>query len=194
MFRAPGELWIGTNALPHGWVPAQATLEGVRATSAQIAGILCHHETLFGLPFFVPDDDPLAVLANSYYGSCIPGRGNPDYSPNLDELLKLRTRLRELRLDLDPVYYFHFAEAYLPMQAEAAWQYATERGLCLLIDSDKTGMRHVSPEEIGLTSWAEGVSYLEAAWRRAEGLSTERFAFSTVPDHWFAAAVFPNSD
>jgi len=194
MFRASGELWIGTNYLPHGWVPARSTLEGVRATEAQIAGILCHHETLFGLHFLVPEADPLAILANSYYGSSLPGRGNPDYSPDLDTVIEIRSKLGELDLVLDPVCYFHVAEAYIPLEAEAAWQYAERRQLSLLIDTEKREERKALPSSLGLTSWTVAASYLESAWRKAAEQSNRAFPFSTVPDRWFAAAVFPNSD
>ena len=44
----------------------------------------------------MPADDPLTVLAGSYYNTSLPGRGNPDWSTPLDEILELRAKLREI--------------------------------------------------------------------------------------------------
>ncbi len=191
MNRASGELWIGTNHLPPSWDSSRSTLEAVRVIDAQIAGIYCHHETLFGVSYYVPEDDPLSLLANTYSGSSIPGRINPDYSPDLDEILGLRKKLTDLGLKIDPVYYFHFAEAYIPIEAESAWAYTNTHEFDLLLQNKtKPVLNKVSPIEIGLSSWAKTKAYLEHAWR----ISARHSGNSEFPHRWFSAAVFPNSD
>jgi len=195
MFYGPCELWFGANCLPDGWDPGP-TLKGVEVTDEQIGGVFCHREVIFGLPFRVPADDPLAVLVNSYYRSSLPGRGNPDWSTPLEVILEVRSKLREIGLELHPVYYFHFAEAYAPLEGAVAWEYAARRGFPLLIQDQAGEQSQLTPAEIGLTSWDETTRYLEAAWRKAveQTARVPKLAPIWIPEHWIGAAWFANSD
>src|SRR5262245_39016460 len=138
MSEAPDEadLWIGAPAWPRSWQKQSgargAPWEGVALEEFQIAGLRCHHQEFFGLRFRVPRRDPLAILVASYLGSHLPGTGNPEDATPLEEVVRVRDRLSEIGLVLDPTYYARFAEAYIPVSAESAWRYAVHRRFSLL--------------------------------------------------------------
>lgn len=180
------ELWIGVPEWPRVDVNSVERWRGVGFVEFQIAGTLCHHQKFMGLGFQVPRTDRLALLAYSYYGSNLPGVGNPDLATPLETVEVLRDRLTELDLVLDPVHYAKFAEAYLPIEAESAWRYAVRRDLPIFSEPVRL-LDTTERELIGLEpDWKDAVEYLAAYWDRIDP--------SHAPPPWTAVAHYPNSD
>lgn len=194
-YDSGSELWIGANYLPVNW--SRSDIEGLYECiwdgDAQIGGLSNNHETLFGLRFAVPDDDPLTVLGIGYYGSDITGFSPPDQAPSLDEVVEVRRKLAAIGLELDPTQYFRFAEAYIPLEAKSAWEYASRSGLLLMTREASYGEpipKH-APSFMGLRTWDDVDAYLREAWLQFDKVA---FQHTLAPVSWHAMAVFPNSD
>ena len=194
MIRASGDLWIGTNYAPMGWDRFRNSYDGVHFASVQVGGVLCGVECVFGLRIHVPENDPLAVLCNTHYGSNLPGRSLPVAAPDLDTVLEVRAKLLAIGLRLHEVHYPHLAEGYLPLNAETAWEYAAQRELRVVVADGLHESELVPPFALGLRTWADASLYLESAWCSAAANSGTDPRSATCPDSWSAAAVFPNSD
>ncbi len=194
------ELWIGAPSWPsdgedpthfatHGW-------SGLAATEFQIAGVFCGQQRFFGLQCFVPKADQLASLGHHYLGSHLPGLSVAGYSTPFNSVLELRDSLSALGLELDPREYARFAEAYLPISAESAWEYAVKQDLRLMLDPQQgTGAGVGTLKEIGLAgNWEDVAAYLTAGWERVERLVRPSGPHWGAPANWTAVLSYPNSD
>ena len=194
------ELWIGAPAWPTedaiDWLHRLEPWAGLGFTEFQIAGLLCHHQKFFGFQFEVPLDDRLAGLAHAYYASSLPGLATPEAATPLEEVTRLRDRLAELGLVLDPVYYAWFAEAYLPISVESAWAYAMQRELPMYEWPQGSRFDRVRRlEYIGLDSeWTTAAEYLRAFWLYFEQERRPGALLSGLPARWTAVMHVPNSD
>jgi hypothetical protein len=163
----------------------------VVATDFQVGGHFCHHRLFFGLKFHVPRNDPLAVLAHTYLESDHPGPGNPDYTTPLEEIVLVKERLARLGLELDPIHYAYFSEAYIPVSGRSAWDYAISRELAVFTAPVAHKFETTDRLDfLGLgQSWEEAVEYLKAFWESNGG----RTWFLTR-EPWTAAVHYPNCD
>jgi len=171
----------------------QAAVPEMTVEDVQIGGIFCNHELLFGLRFEIPDHDPLALLIESYQFTCLPGRKAEGYSTPLEDILTLRQRLAELRLEIDPVYYAHFAEAYVPLAFPSAVAYALERRFPLSYDS-KNGKVTLEAKELGLVCADDIERFVARAWTETEEQVYQQAWQISPPDHLFGVGIGVNSD
>lgn len=188
------ELWIGAPMWPLG-IDAPLPAAGPMCVEFQVAGVFCHHQRFYGLKFVVPNDDRLAVLADSYLASNLPGTWTAEYATPLEDLLQLRDHLQALGLALDPVEYPKFAEAYIPIEGETAWRYAIDADFAVATQADwKHAETREARHEIGLgREWPDCEEYLAADWRALE----EKYSPAHrpwQPNRWTAVLHYPNSD
>jgi hypothetical protein len=186
------ELWIGLPEWPEDcqYVSPHPNDPAV-CTQFQIGGHFCFQQKFWGLKFHVPRDDPLAILGHSYLESELPGDRHEDYTTPLEEVIRLKNRLEHLGLDLDPVHYLKFAEAYIPINGASAWNYAISRELEIF--SAPYARMHEKTRRLDFLglgpSWTETMEYLKAFWESHGG----RDWFLTK-EPWTAALHYPNCD
>jgi hypothetical protein len=161
----------------------------------QVAGVFCHHQRFYGLKFVVPNDDRLALLADSYLSSNLPGCWTAEYATPLEDLLQLRDRLQALGLALDPVEYAKFAEAYVPIEGGTAWQYAIDADFAVATQANwKHAETREARWELGLgEEWSGCEEYLAAHWRTLEERHNPALP-PLRPNRWTAVLHYPNSD
>jgi len=117
----------------------------------------------FGLLVQLDDDDPLSVLARSYYGSQLPGYERIDYNTSFYDVLELSKRLQGVGLSIDQNKFADFSEGYLPISVESAWEHVQAKDLRVLAgDFDRCHARPL--RGLGLESVAEAEAYLDVAW------------------------------
>ena len=184
-----GGLWFGTDMRSRPLLSERIIDDWpcIQWVTAQIGGIFCHHEPLFGVEFAIRAEDPLSQLGKSYLGSCLPGAQNPDYQTRPEEIEHLRNKLARIGLLIDEARVAHCAEAYFPLTTASAWEYVLMRNFRLVMPQGIPGWEFSTRSERGLDSWDSLRDYLEAAWQDVVGNGDP-------PDQWLAAAVFTNSD
>lgn len=91
----------------------------------------------------------------------------------------------------DPVRYYAFAEAYLPLDPVSAWNYVVARRLKLIVYRDKLETEFWSPSDLGLRDWSDVTEHLEAAWCAARSRVGSK---APPPDTWNAVGVVTNAD
>lgn len=165
----------------------------ITAQNAQIGGIFCNHEFMFGVCFFVPENDPLGVLIESYHLTHMPGRKAEGHSTPLDEILRLQVSLHELGLEIDPVCYAHFAEAFIPISYSSATSYALKRGFAITHES-KGGRVSLDPRELGFESVDDVKAFVENAWTKTEEQVYDQKWQTCPPDNLLGAGIGANSD
>lgn len=195
--RFDAELWFGTPQWPPTKeIPSVKELlrwEGVGFTKFTVAGHHGHRQEFFGLVFHVPHTDALALLGASLFGSNLPGNWNAWKATPLSDLFQLKDRLDELDLELDPVHYGKFGEAYVPLEARRAWAYARRRDLKVFKHpEDETSL--TMPGAMGLLEWEQVDAHLERTWAAvSKELGMKQRGLN--PDRPLTAVLhYPNSD
>jgi hypothetical protein len=188
------ELWIGIPELPKDCQGPGffSKVEDIAVCADfQIGGVFCNHRSFFGLKFDVPKSDPLALLIESYSCTNLPGAGIPHLSTPLDKIVEVRSRLRDINLELDPIHYAHFAEAYIPVAGQSAWEYVIVNDLQIFIAPQHRRFEKTNRLDfVGLSeSWDDVVAYLQGTWQQYGGDS-----WIADGEPWTAAVHCPNSD
>ena len=194
-------LWIGSLGWPDNVAAEDSSslqlLPGILISEAQIGGLFCDHKRLFGFLCVVPETDPLFQLGLSYYGSNLPGRVGDIAATPLDAVTRLRSLLRVLGLDADPIHYSEFAEAFIPIDPALAWAHCCSRRFEIhdSYDERQKAYTFCTPDYIGLSEWPKAEAHLESGWRLAASASSFEYMRTTpAPDRWTAALVMENSD
>ena len=165
----------------------------ITAGNAQIGGIFCNHELMFGVCFLVPEDDPLGVLIESYHLTHMPGRKAAGHSTPLAEVFRLQLLLQELGLEIDPVCYAHFAEAFIPISFSSATSYALKRGFVIAHES-RGGRVSIDPKELGFESVDNVKEFVETAWIKTEEQVYDETWRTCPPENLLGAGIGANSD
>ena len=165
----------------------------ITATDAQIGGIFCNHEMMFGINFDVPEDDRLGALIESYHLTNMPGRKAEGHSTPLEDVNKLQAQLQELGLEIDPVCYAHFAEAFIPISFALATSYSLKRGFTITCES-KGGRLSLEPKELGFECHYDIKKFVEAAWIKTEEQVYNEKWQTCPPDNLLGAGIGVNSD
>jgi hypothetical protein len=188
MNSSGGGLWFGTYDLLQ--LVDKAHLENwpaVQSRLVQTGGMFCQQKPLFGVEFEISADDPLAELGNSYSGSNIAGVcSNEENQTSGEQIEQLCRQLVTIGLQIDQTRSKHFAEAYLPISAFSAWQYALGRNFKLVVPRAKQGTELCDRLELGLDTLESLKQYLQDA---RQSLAPEITDWQLM-----AVAVFENSD
>jgi len=189
------DLICGYNFWPHAVKEfgRKPTFPEITVGDAQIGGIFCNHELMFGVCFHVPENDPLSVLIESYHLTHMPGRKAEGHSTPLEEVIRLQVRLQKLGLEIDPVCYAHFAEAFIPISFSSATSYSLDRGFAITHES-KSGRVSLEPKELGFESVEDVKSFVEAAWTKTEEQVYDEKWQTRPPDNLLGAGIGANSD
>jgi len=192
-------LWVGIDRWPaveavkklvnqHSFDP----WEGLAFEQIQVGGFHTIQKHVFGLKLHVPSDDPLARLAFSYMSTGFPGFWLNTYATPLEEVVLLKQRLSDLGVLIDSIKYPESAEAYFPLDANSAWDYAQVRKLLVFEHPHRgAGRQLTSLEAIGLSHWDDVNQYLAGYWSK---VTSDLGEPSVVPNRWLGVLNCANSD